>query len=120
PLLPKDPIRRAKVRAFAQAIACEIHPVQNLLVLNAVRALGHNDAEVNEWARRTNYEGLKACEALIANEPGPFCFGDTPGLADICLVAQMGNARRFGADISGFKRLLEAEAACKSIKAFAD
>ncbi|MBM3607889.1 MAG: maleylacetoacetate isomerase [Alphaproteobacteria bacterium] len=118
--LPKDPLRRAKVRAFAYAIACEIHPVQNLLVLNAVRALGHGDAEVNEWARRTNYEGLKACEALIANEKGPFCFGDQPTLADICLIPQLGNARRFGADISAFKRILEADAACKGLKAFQD
>lgn len=120
PFLPKDPLQRAKVRAFAYAIACEIHPVQNLLVLNAVRSLGHGDAEVNEWARRTNYEGLKACEALIADEKGPFCFGDQPTLADICLIPQLGNARRFGADISAFKRILEADAACKGLKAFQD
>jgi maleylpyruvate isomerase len=120
PMLPKDPVARAKVRAFAMVIACEIHPVQNLLVLNNVRALGHGDAEVNEWARRTNYDGLAACEKLLAGTKGPFCFGDTPTLADICLIPQLGNARRFGADVSGFKRLLEAEAACKSIPAFAD
>lgn len=118
PLLPKDPIARAKVRAFAMVIACEIHPVQNLLVLNNVRALGHGDAEVNEWARRTNYEGLAACEALLKDTKGPFCFGDAPTLADVCLIPQLGNARRFGADVSGFKRLLEAEAACKSVPAF--
>ncbi len=120
PMLPKDPVARAKVRAFAYVIACEIHPVQNLLVLNNVRALGHGDVEVNEWARRTNYEGLAACEALLAHEKGPFCFGATPTLADICLIPQMGNARRFGADVSGFKRLLEAEAACENVPAFAD
>ena len=120
PLLPKDPIARAKVRAFAYVIACEIHPVQNLLVLNNVRALGHGDAEVNEWARRTNYDGLAACETLLKGVKGPFCFGDKPTLADICLIPQMGNARRFGADVSGFKRLLEAEAACKNVPAFAE
>ena len=120
PMLPKDPIARAKVRAFAMVIACEIHPVQNLLVLNNVRALGHGDAEVNEWARRTNHEGLAACEALLAHEKGPFCFGATPTLADICLIPQMGNARRFGADVSGFKRLLEAEAVCKTVQAFVE
>ncbi len=120
PMLPKDPIARAKVRAFAMVIACEIHPVQNLLVLNHIRALGHGDAEVNEWARRTNYEGLAACEKLLAREKGPFCFGAAPTLADICLIPQMGNARRFGADVSGFKRLLEAEAACKNVTAFAE
>ena len=120
PLLPKDPIARARVRAFAMVIACEIHPVQNLLVLNNVRALGHGDAEVNEWARRTNYDGLAACEALLVREQGPFCFGASPTLADVCLIPQLGNARRFGADVSGFKRLLEAEAACKNVPAFAD
>lgn len=120
PLLPKDPIARAKVRAFAYVVACEIHPVQNLLVLNNLRALGHGDAEVNEWARRTNYDGLAACEALLKGVNGPFCFGDAPTLADICLIPQMGNARRFGADVSGFKRLLEAEAACKNVPAFAE
>ena len=120
PLLPKDPIERAKVRAFAMVIACEIHPVQNLLVLNNVRALGHNDAEVNEWARRTNYDGLAACESLLQGTKGPFCFGSSPTLADVCLIPQLGNARRFGADVSGFKRILEAEAACKSVQAFVD
>lgn len=118
--LPKEPLARAKVRAFALAIACEIHPVQNLKILNAIRSLGHGDEEVNEWARRVNFEGLEACEKLIADVPGPFCFGTAPTLADICLVPQLGNARRFGADLSGFKRLLEAEAACQKIEAFAN
>lgn len=118
--LPKDPIERAKVRAFAMVIACEIHPVQNLKVLNAVRDLGHSGDEVTEWARHVNFEGLEACEALIANTQGPFCFGDQPGLADICLIPQLANARRFGADLSGFKRILQVDAACKEIKAFAN
>lgn len=118
--LPNDPIERAKVRAFAMVIACDIHPVQNLKVLNAVRDLGHSGEEVTEWARRVNFEGLEACEALIADTPGPFCFGGKPGLADICLVPQLANARRFGADLSGFKRILQAEDACMEIKAFAD
>jgi maleylpyruvate isomerase len=118
--LPKDPIERAKVRAFALAIACEIHPVQNLKVLNAVKALGNSEEEANEWARRVNFEGLEACEALLAGTKGPFCFGDKPGLADICLIPQLGNARRFGADLSGFKRILEVDAACKELPAFAN
>lgn len=118
--LPKDPIERAKVRAFALAIACEIHPVQNLKVLNAVGDLGQDADGVKEWARRVNFEGLEACEKLLAGTKGPFCFGDKPGLADICLIPQLGNARRFGADLSGFKRILEAEAACKALPAFAD
>lgn len=118
--LPKEPVRRARVRAFALAIACDLHPVQNLKVMFAVKALTGSEQAMNDWARRINQEGLEACEALIAREPGPFCFGDKPTLADICLVPQLANARRFGADISGLKRLLEAEAACLKLPAFAE
>ncbi|MCA6115624.1 maleylacetoacetate isomerase [Bradyrhizobium sp. WSM 1738] len=120
PLLPNDPLRRAKVRAFALAIACDIHPVQNLKVLARLRQLGLPEEKVTEWAAWANREGLAACEALIKGEQGPFCFGDKPTMADICLVPQLANARRFGVDVSGFARLLEAEAAAKAMKAFAD
>jgi maleylpyruvate isomerase len=120
PLLPKDPLRRAKVRAFAQAIACDIHPVQNTKVLARLRELGLPEEQVTGWAAWANREGLTACEVLIANEPGPFCFGPSPTLADICLVPQLANARRFGVDVSAFPRLLKAEAAAKNVKAFAD
>src|SRR5215469_16929257 len=92
PLLPKDPLRRAKVRAFALAIACEIHPVQNLKVLTRLRELGLPEDKVTAWAGWANSEGLAACEKLVAGEPGPFCFGDTPSLADLCLVPQLANA----------------------------
>ena len=120
PLLPKDPLRRAKVRAFALAIACDVHPVQNLKVLARLRQLGVAEEKVTEWAAWANREGLGACEALIANEPGPFCFGKTPTMADLSLVPQLGNARRFGVDVSAYPRLLKAEAAAKEMKAFAD
>jgi maleylpyruvate isomerase len=120
PLLPKDPLRRAKVRAFALAIACDIHPVQNLKVLARLRQLGLPEEKVTEWAAWVNREGLSACETLVAGEPGPFCFGDAPTIADLCLVPQLANARRFGVDVSAYPRLLKAEAATKEIKAFAD
>jgi len=120
PLLPKDPLRRAQVRAFAQAIACDIHPVQNLKILARLRELGLAEEKVTEWAAWVNREGLIACEKLIAREDGPFCFGDTPTLADLCLVPQLANARRFGVDVTAFPRLLKAEAAAKELKAFAD
>lgn len=120
PLLPKDPLRRAKVRAFAQAIACDTHPVQNLKVLARLRKLGLPEEQVTEWAAWANREGLSACETLIADEAGPFCFGDAPTLADLCLVPQLANARRFGVDVSAYPRLLKAEAAAKQVKAFAD
>jgi maleylpyruvate isomerase len=116
-LLPAEPLRRARVRAFALAIACDIHPVQNLKVLQRLRALGLEEGQVTAWARHTIEEGLDACEALLRTEPGPFCFGDAPTLADICLVPQLSNARRFGAELR-WPRLLSAEAAALSLPAF--
>jgi len=120
PLLPKDPLRRAHVRAFAMALACDTHPVQNLKVLARLRQLGLPEEKVTEWAAWANREGLSACEILIANESGPFCFGAAPTMADLCLVPQLANARRFGVDVSIFPRLLKAEAAARDNKAFAD
>ena len=120
PLLPKDPLRRAKVRAFAMALACDVHPVQNLKVLARLRQLGLPEEKVTEWAAWANREGLSACETLVADEAGPFCFGTAPTIADLCLVPQLANARRFGVDVSAYPRLLKAEAAAKEMKALAD
>ena len=120
PLLPKDPLRRARVRAFAQALASDTHPVQNLKVLVRLRELGLPEDKVTAWAAWANHEGLSACETLIAEEAGPFCFGDRPTLADLCLVPQLANARRFGVDVSAYPRLLKAEAAAKATPAFAN
>src|ERR1700745_598475 len=119
-LLPKDPLRRAKVRAFAMALACDTHPVQNLKVLNRLRQLGLPEEQVTGWAAWANREGLAACETLIAAETGPFCFGAAPTIPDLCLVPQLANARRFAADLAPYPRLLKAEAAAKQVKAFAD
>jgi maleylpyruvate isomerase len=118
PLLPGDPFERARVRAFSLAIACDIHPVQNLKVLARLRALKLPEEEVMGWARAVIAEGLAACETLLAASAGPFCFGARPTLADLCLVPQLYNARRFGANVSGFNRLLEAEAAASALPAF--
>jgi maleylpyruvate isomerase len=120
PLLPQDPLRRAKVRAFAMALACDTHPVQNLKVLARLRQLGLPEEQVTDWAAWANREGLAACETLIANEPGPFCFGAAPTIADLCLIPQLANARRFGVVLDAFPRLLKAEAVAKTNKAFAD
>src|SRR5579871_6023563 len=97
PLLPKDPLRRAQVRAFAQAIACDLHPLQNLKVLARLRELGLPEEQVTAWAAWINRDGLEACEKLLAREAGPFCFGD-----------------------AAFPRLLKAAASSKALKAFAD
>lgn len=117
PLLPADPIARARVRGFAQAIACDVHPVQNLKVLDRLRALGLDDGQVTDWARDTIAEGLDACAVLIADQPGPYCFGGQVTLADLCLVPQLVNARRFGVDLR-WPRLLAVEAACLDLDAF--
>ena len=120
PLLPQDPLRRAKVRAFAMALACDTHPVQNLKVLARLRQLGVPEQEVTDWAAWANREGLAACEKLISGEAGPFCFGAMPTIADLCLVPQLANARRFGVDLTPYRCLLKAETAAKSLKAFVD
>jgi maleylpyruvate isomerase len=120
PLLPREPWARARVRAVALAISCDIHPVQNLRVLNRLRSLGLGEDAIIEWAAWANEEGLEACQALLASEPGPFCFGATPTLADVCLVPQLGNARRFKVDVGRFPRLLAADAAALRLPAFAD
>jgi maleylpyruvate isomerase len=91
-----------------------------LKVLARLRQLGVADDKVTEWAAWANREGLAACEKLVANEPGPFCFGEVPTIADLCLIPQLANARRFGVDVSVFPRLLKAETAAKAMQAFAD
>jgi maleylpyruvate isomerase len=116
-LLPADPLERAKVRAAAYVIACDVHPVQNLKILNRLRALGHDEDAVNQWARDTIEEGLAAFEALLPAHSGAFCFGDTPSLADICLIPQLANARRFGVALTS-ERILAIEAACLKLDPF--
>lgn len=122
PLLPADPMARAHVRAFAQAVACDIHPLQNLRVLDYLRQeLDQDEAGVNRWLKRWIGEGLAACEDLLARRaPTTFAFGDAPGLADICLVPQMFSADRFGIDTDAFTRLRAVRAACEDLPAFAD
>jgi maleylpyruvate isomerase len=118
PLLPGDALRRARIKAFALSIAADIHPVQNLKVLNRLRSLGQDETSVMEWAAWVNRDGLAACEKLIADEAGPFAFGEKPTLADLCLVPQMYNARRYSVDVSAFPRLLVAEKAALALPAF--
>jgi maleylacetoacetate isomerase len=122
-LLPANSLLRAKVRAFALSIACDIHPLQNLRVLDYLKTeLGQDQVALDAWCRRWIGDGLAACEALVARESssGDFCFGDRPGLADICLVPQMFSAERFGVDVSNLPRLRAIQAACEALPAFAD
>ena len=121
PLLPKDPFERAEVRAFALAIAADIHPLNNLRVLAYLKEpLACAQAEIDTWYRHWCDEGMAPLEALALRhaERGAFTFGGTPGLADICLIPQLGNARRFGTDLTKYPRLLAIEAACDALPAF--
>jgi maleylacetoacetate isomerase len=119
PLLPADPILRARVRAVAAVVACDIHPVNNLGVLNYLRGqLGHDQETVNRWYRHWIEEGFCAIETLVEGEP--FCFGDRPSLADVALVPQVYNARRFNVPLDPFPKIAHIDAVCTAIKAFAD
>jgi glutathione S-transferase len=109
----------APTSALSQVIACVVHPPQNLGVLRRLRALALPEDEAQGWARAVIRDGLTACAALIATEAGPFCFGDSPTLADVCLVPQLANARRFGVAVER-PRLIEIEAACALVPAFID
>jgi maleylpyruvate isomerase len=118
PLLPADPLGRATVRSLAQVVACDIHPVQNLKILQRLRENGLAEDAVQAWARTTIEEGLAAYEQRIVRTAGRFSFGDTPTIADIVLIPQLGNARRFGAALE-WPRALAVEAACQALPAFA-
>ena len=122
PLLPEGALERARVRAFAQVIACDIHPLQNLRVLRYLKkTLGQEQPALDAWARHWNAEGLATCEALLAGRPeATFAFGDRPGLAEICLVPQLAAAGRFGLDLAPYPRLRRIGAACEALPAFAE
>lgn len=116
-LLPDDPVQRAQVRAAALTIACDIHPVNNLRVIRALKSMGHSQDETVSWMNDWMTRGFATFDALIAPDT-PFCFGDRPGLADLCLVPQLYNAHRWGCDLSAFPRLTGIEARCLALPAF--
>jgi maleylacetoacetate isomerase len=120
PLLPADPGDRAHVLALALAVACDIHPLNNLRVLKYLSGpLGQPQDARDAWYRHWVREGLAALEAMAAGGAGRFLFGDAPTLADICLVPQMYNARRFEMVLDDFPTLLRADAEANRIDAFA-
>lgn len=120
-LLPGDPSSRAHVRALAQSIACEIHPINNLRVLKyLVKELKLDEEAKNRWYRHWVREGLEAFERQLARSPAgsTYCWGDTPTLADCCLVPQIFNGQRFDCDFSGLPRTMAAFEACMKLDAF--
>jgi len=117
PLLPADAIARAKVRAAAQAIACDIHPLNNLASLKYIKSkLGQEQAAIDAWYHHWILIGFEAVEALL--RPGPHAFGAQVTLADICLVPQVANARRFKVPLDRFPRIVAADAAALALAAF--
>jgi maleylpyruvate isomerase len=117
PLLPADAIARAHVRAIAQMVACDIHPLNNLIALQYLkRSLKHEQAEIDAWYHHWVIEGFKAIEAMIS--PGPYACGAQPSLADVCLVPQVFNARRLKVPLDAFPKIVAAETACLKLPAF--
>jgi maleylpyruvate isomerase len=119
PLLPKGPEARAIAREMAHVVCCDIHPVGNLRVLNRLIELGVSDTDRTQWSQHWIETGFDAIEARLKQMPGPFAFGDQPTLADICIVPQVFNARRFGVNLTPYARIREIDAAAAKLEAFA-
>jgi maleylpyruvate isomerase len=117
PLLPGDGLERAKMRALAQVIACDIHPLNNVAPLRYLKnELGQPQQTIDAWYRHWVLEGFEAVEALIG--PEPYAFGNEVTLADVCLVPQVYNARRFNVPLDRFPRIVAVDAACRELPAF--
>lgn len=121
PLLPGDPLQRAQIRALAQMVACDIHPVNNLRILKYLTGeLGVSEAQKLNWYRHWIDEGFRPIEQMLEKTApdGPFCFGERVTLADICLVPQVYNARRFELDLNPYPRIVGIEQHCLTLDAF--
>lgn len=118
PLLPSDPLERARVREVSHIIAMDVHPLGNTGPRNyLMKTLNHDLETVDAWTRHWIEDGFSAVEKLIS--PGPYCFGAQPTLADICLVPQVFNARRYKVDMAKFPNIVAADEACRKHPAFA-
>jgi maleylpyruvate isomerase len=121
PLLPAGPLARARVRALSQAITCDVHPLNNLRVLQYLeKDLGHDKTLRDAWYRHWVRMGFDAIERRLVRdaETGRFCHGDAPTLADVCLVPQVFNARRFAVDLGPYPRIVGIDAACRELPEF--
>jgi maleylacetoacetate isomerase len=118
PLLPSDSVRRAQVRAVADIIACDIHPINNLAVLQYLkRTLGQSQDRIDTWYAHWIVSGFEAIEQSISAD-GPYAFGSQVTVADICIVPQLANARRYAVPLERFPRICRVEAACLKLPAF--
>jgi maleylacetoacetate isomerase/maleylpyruvate isomerase len=120
PLLPKEAFARARVRALSLIVACEIHPLNNLRVLQHLkRALGQSEEQVNAWYRHWIADGLAKLEAALGDGgTGRFSHGDTPGMADCCLVPQVFNAQRYQCDTTPYPTVMRVHEECMKLEAF--
>jgi maleylacetoacetate isomerase len=120
PLMPREPADGAHVRSLAMTVACDIHPLNNLRVLKYLKSeLGQEQAAIDRWYAHWVTEGLDALEALASPRAGAFLFGDTPTLADVCLVPQLYNARRFSVPLDPYPTLRRADESASALPAFA-
>ena len=120
-LLPSDPDARARVRALAAIVGCDIHPVNNRRILESLRHdFKADETAINRWCATWISQGFDAIEALLAADPqrGEFCFGDAPTLADVYLVPQVESARRFKVDVGHWRRIQGIDDACRKLEAF--
>lgn len=121
PLLPKEPLERARVRSLSYLVACEIHPLNNLRVLQHLkRQLGQNEEQINAWYRHWVADGMAKFEAALSGSKGTgkFCHGDAPTMADCCLVPQIFNAKRYQCDLSPYPTSMRVFDACMELDAF--
>jgi maleylacetoacetate isomerase len=119
PLIPKDPLGKARVRSLSYLVASEIHPLNNTRVLQHLkRALGQNEEQVNTWYRHWIADGLAKLEAELAASKGEFCHGDGPTMADCCLVPQIFNAKRFQSDLAPYPNTMRIFDKCMKLDAF--
>ena len=121
PLLPQAPLARARVRALTQAITCDVHPLNNLRVLQYLEKVFHQDKAARDtWYRHWVQLGFDAIERWLVRDRanGRFCFGDAPTIADVCLVPQVFNARRFAVDLTPYPCIVGIDAACREMPQF--
>ena len=118
PLVPKESLARARVRSLSYLIASEIHPLNNLRVLQHLKRLGQTQEQIDTWYRYWIADGLAKLEAELAGRAGKFCHGDAPTMADCCLVPQIFNAKRFNSDLAPYPSVMRVFDACMKLEAF--
>ena len=118
PLVPRDALARARVRSLSLLVAAEIHPLNNLRVLQHLKRLGQTQEQIDTWYRYWIADGLAKLEAELKDKAGKFCHGDAPGMADCCLVPQIFNAKRYNSDLAPYPTTMRVFEACMKIEAF--